>query len=852
MALKLSDLKPGDYEVQGAQSASQPQKLSDLKPGDYEVKGSHGKAETALESFGKGLTFGYLPQIQAGVEKATDFLTGSPSEPYVQIRDANVRRQKAQAEENPGTALGSEVAGGIVSGIAAPGAIFGKAGQAAKAAEAVKAAEELKNASTLAKLANTGVRVVKGAAEGAKIGGIYGAIQNPGDVEGEVSPLQLDQRLENAKTGAKFGGLVGGAAPLIVDTVKGAVKVAPGVAKAAAKKVGKVLADVPEETTQRYLENPDQINNAPTREKIATDVLDLKNKAEDNLAKAQEDLSNAKTKLTETKADTRAGVQDEKFAASGDQSEAQRAFDEKKQQFKEALKSNKLTSMAGDVVGAIGELKQQVVKGSDEAYDILGQSNGTVKTKPLLKLLQGHVDSMMVNGVPASKSAEQAVAEIQSMQSRLTKMGDEISMPQAKQILQGLDKDIDYSKSAGSFAPQTDQAFSQLRKNLDATVKTAVKPYADKMKEVAAKTNLLSQANELYGDPKRAISNLNGVASEKGQALHLPILQSLSEHTGKDLISPAQDFITNQKILSTPSLFEKAIENIPEAKALRAAKTKAAQLADPAFTRGAMESSSAPIEKEIEGLSAKADAAKEKSQLFSGVTPDSVTAKTKALNGANSIGAEAKFGDIDKAHGTNFKQQIQARNDLDQFKKTDTAGSRKTLLGTIVGGGLGLLVGHPMVGAELGAAGGAAADKYGGQMFKYALDKGMQLSEKGKSIADALRKVPGLSQLEIDNPKAFQNAINILADEKIDSSAAKAAGKEPAPQKGRSKWVADGFDKIMQHADPKMQAALKSVKSDLMNSPKASELLVAASDLKPGSKAMDRVLDSLTKLKRGQ
>lgn len=141
--------------------------------------------QTELEQFGNAVTFGYLPQLQAGVS----YLMGDD---YTKARDANIRRLEAQSEAHPVNAIAANVAGTATNAAIVPLPTLGK-----------------------------GAGVIGGALKGAQYGALQGAIQNPGDIEGEVNPLQLDERLQNTKEGAKLGATVGGAAGLGQKIAKG-------------------------------------------------------------------------------------------------------------------------------------------------------------------------------------------------------------------------------------------------------------------------------------------------------------------------------------------------------------------------------------------------------------------------------------------------------------------------------------------------------------------------------------------------------------------------------------------------------------------------------------------------------
>ena len=233
---------------QRAETAPQPmtreEKLAKLKAAravEPEAKEKSTAGQAALQSFGSGLTLGYAPSLQAAVEKPLaklyDFATGSKvadtiSDDYVERRDSWAKRQKDLAEKNPGISLAGNLAGGVVSGIAA-GPLLGAAGKAARAIPgAAKLLPAAKTASTL------GQAVRKAAQTGAT----YGALQNPGDIEGQESGLQLPQRIENAA----FGAAVGGAVPIgfagLQATGKGAVTLAKAVKNGTVKGAEQIQA----------------------------------------------------------------------------------------------------------------------------------------------------------------------------------------------------------------------------------------------------------------------------------------------------------------------------------------------------------------------------------------------------------------------------------------------------------------------------------------------------------------------------------------------------------------------------------------------------------------------------------
>jgi hypothetical protein len=164
-------------------------------------------------------------------------LTGQNVQPdsYVNERDKNIGQLQSEEEANPKTALASKVGGGIIGAIATP-------------------LPEMK----LAKGAGLMARGAAKLGEGAVTGAGYGAIQNPGDVQGKVAPIQGDERVDNAKTGAKIGLATTGVTGAVAKGLRGGAELSGLAQKTgqeqAVKSTGAMLRDF------RQLNGKDQTN----------------------------------------------------------------------------------------------------------------------------------------------------------------------------------------------------------------------------------------------------------------------------------------------------------------------------------------------------------------------------------------------------------------------------------------------------------------------------------------------------------------------------------------------------------------------------------------------------------------
>lgn len=167
------------------------------------------KANAALAGFGQGASMGYMPQLQAVTEplstKLMDLMTGGKiaktkadlaakgindtsdaNDTYVNRRDAASKRLNDIQAKNPYLYGAGELGGAATSALALPGGA-----------------------------GSEGLTTAQRIARAMKTGAVVGALQNPGDVEGQINPVQAPQRIMNAGVGMGVGALPEAAVPLL-------------------------------------------------------------------------------------------------------------------------------------------------------------------------------------------------------------------------------------------------------------------------------------------------------------------------------------------------------------------------------------------------------------------------------------------------------------------------------------------------------------------------------------------------------------------------------------------------------------------------------------------------------------
>lgn len=217
----------------------------DMPKADFEAKVGLKTAPTrqigTLEALGRGLlqgaTFNTSDEIGAGLSTGFGFL-GDYGKTLKDIRDAN----HLASEQNPGTSLAGEIAGGLVP-TAAAWLLGPEAGAPA-------------TASTGGKIAQLASRVWQGTKTGAGIGAAYGA----GSYEGKPDETLLESaggRLGSGVVGGAVGGATGAVLTPAIDLLAATGKGAANIYSAYTDPVGAARAKYGEALARGLSKAPD-------------------------------------------------------------------------------------------------------------------------------------------------------------------------------------------------------------------------------------------------------------------------------------------------------------------------------------------------------------------------------------------------------------------------------------------------------------------------------------------------------------------------------------------------------------------------------------------------------------------
>lgn len=414
-------------------------------------------AQTGVESFGNAAAFGYLPQMQAGAEKAMGLIGSAkdraldaigldqyastdyglkkqgftlPEENYVDIRDANIARQSAQGEQNPISSLAGGVGGTVASALATP----------------------LPALQGMSKIPVIGRGILGAAAKGSIYGAGQGFVQNPGDVQGEVSPVQLDDRLENAKSGAKTGALAGAGSEAAIKGLR-AVKEAPGKIKkfaqtAAFKSAGGMLKDF------RAAAGKGEV------QKVGQFMLDK------GLIKAGDTVEDV------------------------------------------AIKAKALNAQAGEALDDVYARTQSKPKIFDAAEDAMQSEGGRVNTKQPVGFNPTADKAKILEEAKAKlgdsvdkKSALKSVSDY--LDDLIEEYGDTHLDPRkANDIKTAIDQKIDYARNPLNKQPVVEKAFKAARRYISGLIDESVNAIGKESGDPAL-AKQLKEANSAYGMSKQ-------------------------------------------------------------------------------------------------------------------------------------------------------------------------------------------------------------------------------------------------------------------------------------------------------------------------------------------------------------
>lgn len=693
--------------------------------------------DAALIGVQKGASFGTRPAISGAGAAVGSFIgrmganvpgegllerlkasASMAGEAFSEQRENAITEQAKASIDQPGASIGGELAGAVLT------APF------------------------------TAVRGLKGAA-------LLGAAAGAGQAIGESNDIG------DAALKVGVGGITGLAVPIALGmggkAIKyGAGKIASG-SKSAGKKAITAFLGPNREAIDRYLSRADEIRGAKSVEEIKNVIDSTMAGFFDDVERSKIGRDEAKEALKKIEDRIKETTREAGFDFRVKQSDLKESLRDAHNRLEDAYKAEtgKLSAikspiqMSDDVQMAVQDLKQKVIKGSGEAYEILDrdpQAYSVRKAAPILRQIADEMNIKSFEGpitsenkalvspgqwgkVKAAASAP-VTAETASVQSQIRSFADRLEntpemVParELKKIMQQIDASGKAKYGDPGFDERVSQAYKMVRATIDDIVKTRNPEYAAKMQEVAANAGLLDKAIGKFGSSQSTVSALNTINSRTAGESR-KILSDIGKSTERDFDSPISEFANAQAVLKNPEALESIRRRLPQFSEARMRGAEVERLARPEalpeFVQARISSSGLNESKEVAsaGLTesiARLRQAEDALQPFkTKLGPNNSQSSIQALlrsPGKENIETRRALEELSKMSGQDFIGAIADRRAADAFKGEFRMGSRNVNLWGLFGGAT---AGIP--GAGIGAAVGAITDRFGPQMAQKILD----------------------------------------------------------------------------------------------------------------------------------
>ena len=490
------------------------------------------------------------------------------------------------------------------------------------------------------------------------------------------------------------------------------------------KKALTTLGGVAPENIDAYILNHEAIKAAPAYEDLYNHALNHIQMINDNLENQKWNLSEAKSSFKDLQNEVSQGFKEQGYDANTAAQAAKSALKDAQQQLASEIQQNAI-SKAEPVANAVKLLRNQVISGSQDAYNLLEKSGKEISLKPLFEKAKEFQDKIFSQGDPLS--LQQADALVKYVETLGSQYGDKAFAPDAKRIIKGLDGLSNYEFNASKFDNGLSPYYGQMRKVLDDTLKSSVPEYAEAMKPIAEKSSLLSDLKG-YGTAEDAVKNILKLKSPANYTNDMPLLRDLENNIGikftQDLDPYASKVMRQLKINALPEY---------------AAAEKAAQSLEyykhPATLETLMQSlEHGPEYEEVLNAEKSLEEAKATKENLGPISEASLQSKFNTTMAGKSIANREILKKFPGFEGMSIPEILDLIKVRQAFEKGATNGSRNVNLfrsiGAGVGGALGGLgfggvgaIGGGAAGGTAGAITGAFIDKEGPALVKKFLDK---------------------------------------------------------------------------------------------------------------------------------
>lgn len=693
------ELEEADKEASGLFAPPTKEELAEFP--DEKGPGALSLLRSGVSGHTAGISEAVINAIKAGI-KNPPILDPMiiPDEPMstdklVADYKAAQNERQAEIERNPGAHLAANIGGALIpSPVNVGSKIMGAASGAVKGA--IPALEKYALG-----------RVAQGTATGA-IGGAGQAATNLiGTGQGDI------------ESGAAFGGALGGAIPGIGEGLKaGGNLIGMGIKKGAPYMTPGSSADkVREYLARKMNKSLPSLDETPSQNEIADQAEAATLKAREILAmgetKAEKAATEAKTAGDAYKKVLDSTIEKNKEAVSTAEKELADAFKAQKQELGNVELPEGYTKR---VINAISNVKKKLGEASSRSFDALAADGATVDKRAIQDVVK-KAQSELVDAELGILD-QGAYDELGSYLAKSEGWKDTLSLGSVKKIIQDVDKLADYSHNVAKMQSPASAQFKDIRRNLDAYLKTSVPNYEKAMAETSALRRLLDEA-EMFGTEVKAASIPGMLSGERGKVL-TPIVSEIAKQGGDDILTPAQRVNEAKRLAKN---LDK--ESLPEAK--KVAELQNVTTLDSDYFNAVKNAKSAR-----EAAKLKADRLEQMQKDVGSIAK--MQPKT-ARNLTRLSGRDQEFQlrqlkemePLDEIGG--LAQKVKDRALLDYFEKPTINGSRRVVLGSILG-------------EKLGAMAGYVTDIYGRKVTKAMLDAIAAMDNVSPSTIQQSKAIP--------------------------------------------------------------------------------------------------------------
>jgi hypothetical protein len=708
-------------------------------------------------------TYGSAGQMAAGLAEQTAKGMFGPLSAYAETKmGVDPEGIRGRAENLGGLGVAAEM-GGFAIPLFLTGGMSGEARALMEAGNlAPKAAQ---GTSLLAKAAQYGTlpglvgklgeavgiggKAIAGASTAAKIitGGVRGAVEMAAIQGGEEATKNIlhdpNQTASNAMlnvglasvfgTGMGmgfaavpplWGATVGPGVEKILDKIKmdwglKAPQVADGLAIAPALKSAlNVLGGVPKETIDNYVANSHEIMAAPEYHEVYSNLLEHVSDTNAALEQKKINVKEAANKFSNFLGEQKLALKQAGYDADAADTLANEALKQAQTRLAGGLQADAIEA-APKAFSAVQKLKEQALSLSQGARDILDNTPGELSLKPVFEAIRPMQDKLYSQGFPAMAEELQKQMDVFANQ-----YGDKIGYPDAKSMIQGLQKRGKWTFGANELSNGLSPYFNQLSGIMNGALKGAVPAYERAMRPTADAFELLGKLDK-YGTPETAVKGAVGLKNAANYANEMPMLRDLESKTGINFTHQFESY-------ANPQLRDSMVKAMPEYAASQKAGEALQQLKDPE-TRAALEKAPylSSAYRELERAQKSLDFTAEQKASLKGLTEASLEGKMKSVMSGRSIHAKNVLAGLPEMDGMSVPDILSMIATREAFEKGATNGSRNVQLmshlGKGAGGLLGLLIGHSIEGTVAGGVGGsylgALIDKEGPAIVKQILDR---------------------------------------------------------------------------------------------------------------------------------